>query len=51
MEIFKLKTEHDGEVFIIRPLLNIKNLKESIVSYKTVLNTITHKWDYRRISR
>jgi hypothetical protein len=34
METFKIKTEDEGKVFIIRPLLNAKNLKENIVSYK-----------------
>jgi hypothetical protein len=35
MEVFKIKTEDEGKVFIIRPLLNAKNLKENITSYKT----------------
>jgi hypothetical protein len=34
MEVFKIKTEDVGKVFIIRPLLNVKNLKENITSYK-----------------
>jgi hypothetical protein len=34
MEVFKIKTEDEGKVFIIRPLLNAKNLKENITSYK-----------------
>ena len=34
METFKIKTEDEGKVFIVRPLLNAKNLKENKVSYK-----------------
>ena len=34
METFKIKSEDEGKVFIVRPLLNAKNLKENIVSYK-----------------
>ena len=34
METFKIKSEDEGKVFIVRPLLNAKNLKENILSYK-----------------
>ncbi len=47
MEIFKIKTENDGEVYNIRPLLNPKDLNKSIVIYKTYFNTTTYTWSYR----
>jgi hypothetical protein len=34
MEVFKIKTEDEGKVFIIRPLLNAKNINDSITKYK-----------------
>ena len=53
MKTFKLKTEDNGKVFIVRPLLNAKNLKENKVSYKIrfginfSLNGGAYEWSYR----
>ena len=45
MEIFKIKKENEGEVFIIRPLLNVKNIRENITSYK--IGFSDYGWIYR----
>lgn len=34
MEIFKIKLEDEGKVFVIRPLIDMKNPNTSIVSYE-----------------
>lgn len=51
MEIFKIKPEDKGKVFIVRPLLNAKGMKNSkqehILSYKTHFNDFKQQWKYR----
>lgn len=47
MEIFKIKLEDKGKVFIVRPLPNAKNLKENILSYKTGFSN--NRWSYRHM--
>jgi hypothetical protein len=45
--IFKIKSSDNGKVFIVRPLLNAKNLKENILSYKVYFNELRQEWVYR----
>ncbi len=51
MEIFKIKPEDKGKVFIVRPLPNAKGMKngkqEHILSYKTYFNEFKKQWKYR----
>lgn len=55
METFKIKIEDEDKSFIIRPLPNVKNLKENIVSYKTRFGINfslnggmgSYEWSYR----
>jgi len=52
MEIFKIKPEDEGKIFIVRPLLNNKRLntlKDNIVSYKWGFNSLTKEWSYRHL--
>lgn len=51
MEIFKIKPEDKGKVFIVRPLPNAKGMKngkqEHILSYKSYFSDFQQKWKYR----
>lgn len=49
MEVFKLTKNDIGKTFIIRPLLNAKNLKENILGFKFYFNTTEYKWVYRKL--
>jgi hypothetical protein len=47
MKIFKLQPSDEGKSFIIRFLPYIKDMKSSIVKYKTHFNEIRKEWGYR----
>jgi len=47
MEVFKIKIEDEGKVFIIRPLPNAKNFGQNITSYKLRFCTTKYEWVYR----
>lgn len=51
MKIFRINSSMDGETFVVRPLLNARDIKNSILSYKIgyVLNpqTLQYDWKYR----
>lgn len=47
-DIFKIKTEDDGKVYIVRPLPNVKEFpKNQIVAYKAFFSQLRQKWGYR----
>jgi len=48
-EIYKIKKEDKGKTIVVRPLLNAKNLKKNILSYKVGFSTFNYNWTYRYI--
>lgn len=49
MDVFKITPKNDGQVFIIRPLLNIKNLNKPFLSFKSYFNSNLYQWEYNRL--
>ena len=47
MDIFKISTQDKGKEFIVRPLPNIKDLNNNILSYRFYFNEFNFRWSFR----
>lgn len=44
---FRIGSEHDGSIIIVRPLPNAKDVKNPLMSYKVAFDMSKYKWIYR----
>ena len=49
MELFKITKEHFGKTIQLKPILNVKDLKNPILSYKIGFNNFYGKWIHRHL--
>ncbi len=49
MELFKITKEHFGKTIQLKPILNVKDPKNPILSYKIGFNNFYGKWIHRHL--